>query len=332
MGDRSKQARRSLILIAIIVGAAAWGAVSAAGGSSTTASKHGPHCPLTRRAASCWDTGTGVPGYAEAQILAGHSTLRHVRGNVTVRRAGAVIANRWIDGCVAVDADNVTIEDSLIHTQHTCKGGNRTTAPSAINDGGNGNGAVTGLVIKDTEVDGINIGGDSFGVSGVNFTCTGCNVHGFAKNIAAGYRVLIMNSYSHDLSTNDQCNHASDIYADSGLYITVEHSYLQASGTSDNCITAAFMNGGSYGPPAHVRIDRSFLEGYAGADMQEGCGSTYVVVTGNAFSDNNGYGGTDYVYGFDRQDTGNVWSGNYVPERSHRPAPPPRGDPGTGGC
>jgi hypothetical protein len=38
------------------------------------------------------------------------------------------------------------------------------------------------------------------------------------------------------------------------------------------------------------------------------------------------------VYGFDVQDAGMVWSGNYVPELAKKPAPPPSGNPGTDGC
>lgn len=308
------------------------GSGTGTGAPATPGTAAAPACPLTLAGAGCWEANTGVPGYSETQILAGDSPLKHVTGNLVVRAPGAVIANEWIDGCVAIDADNVTIENSLIDTRNTCQGGNGTTAPSAINDGGGGNDAVTGLVIENSEVDGLNVAGDSYGIAGVNYMCIGCNVHGFAKNLAAGASVLIESSYSHDLSINDQCAHASDVYADSGVDIAVEHSYLQATGTSDGCITAAFMNGGSYGPPSNITVHDNFLEGTAGADMQEGCGSTNVSVTDNAFSDQNGFSGTDYVYGFDRRDAGNVWSGNYVPEHSDEPAPPPNGDPGTGTC
>ena len=287
-------------------------------------------CALTAAAESCWASHTGVPGYTEAPILAGQSPLRHVIGDITVTTAGAVISNEWIDGCVAIDANNVTIKDSLIHTRDQCNGGNGRTAASAVNDG-NGS-SPTGLVIQDTEVDGMDSVGDAYGVSGDNFTCLRCNVHGFSKNVSAGNAVLIQDSYSHDLSTNAECSHSSTVYADSATNVTLEHSYLRATGTSDGCISAAFMNGGSYGAPSDDTVDNSYLEGVTGADMQEGCGSTNVHVTNNAFSGDNGYNGTDYVYGFDGRNAGNVWSGNYVPELSKVPAPPPRGNPGTGNC
>ena len=287
-------------------------------------------CALTAAAEPCWASHTGVPGYTEAQIVAGRSSLRHVIGDVVVMNPGTVISNEWIDGCVSIDASNVTIEDSLIRTHDTCQGGNDGTASSALNDG-NGP-APTGLVIRDVEVDGMNAVGDAYGVSGNNYTCVRCNVHGFSKNIAAGSEVLIRDTYSHDLTINDQCSHASAVYADSAKNVRVEHSYLRASGTSDGCITAAFMNGGSWSLPTGDTLDSSYLEGLAGADMQEACGSTSIHVTNNAFSSANGYGGTDYVYGFNPHNAGNIWRGNYVPQLAHAPAPPPSGVPDPGPC
>ncbi len=319
---------------ALCLAFAALGAValSSCGGSAVGSAVSTPtvQCALTAAAEPCWASHTGVPSYDEAQIVAGRSPLRHVVGHVTITTPGSVIAHEWIDGCIAIDADNVTIKDSLIRSQDTCQGGGHTTASSAINDGSGP--SPNGLLIEDTEVDGMQAIGDAYGISGDNYTCLRCNVHGFSKNLAAGTSVLIKDSYSHDLTTRDHCSHASAVYANSATNVRVEHSYLIASGTSDGCITAAFMNGGSYGPPHGDSIEHSYLEGLAGADLQEGCGSTDIQVTDNAFSDNNGYNGTDFVYGFDSRDRGNVWRGNYVPELSRAPAPPPSGDPGTGYC
>ncbi len=60
-----------------------------------------------------------------------------------------------------------------------------------------------------------------------------------------------------------------------------------------------------------------------GADMQEGCGSTYITVTNNAFSSDNGYGGNDYIYGYNPSDTAMTWTGNYVAETNGAfPQPP----------
>ncbi len=272
-------------------------------------------CALTASASSCWAAHTGVTngtGFTEAQILAGTSTLRHVVGDQTITQAGTVISNEWIDGCIAVKASNVTIQNSLIRTQDGCSGGNGQAAPSAINDGGVGS-SVTGLRIVDTEVDSMNANFDSGGVSDVNYTCLRCDVHGFVHNFWAGSNVVIQDSYSAALSTNNGSLHTESVDADSGTNITIEHDFLYAGATS-NSVTGAFMNGASWGPATHITVDSSFLAGGAGADMAEGCTGSYITVTNTGFSSNNGWGGTDYMYGFNPARPGMVWSGNYVPE------------------
>jgi hypothetical protein len=182
--------------------------------------------------------------------------LKHVMGDIAVRTAGTVIANEWIDGCIAIEANDVTIEDSLITTQDGCSGGNHGTTPSAINDG---NGSTPrGLMIKHTEVDGLNDTGDAYGVTAVNYTCDHCNVHGFAKDLQESNNVLIKDTYAHDLTTNDECVHANVVYDESGTDSTVEHSYLDATGTSTGCITTAFNFEGGWGPPRNLTLDDSY--------------------------------------------------------------------------
>jgi hypothetical protein len=284
-------------------------------------------CALTAAASSCWAAHTGVlngTGFSEPQILAGASTLQHVVGDQTITKDGTVIANQWIDGCIAVKANNVTIRNSLIRTQDGCVGGNGQAAPTAINDGGgDGSGTVvTGLTIVDTDVDGMNVNFDMSGISGMNYTCLRCNVHGFIHNFWATQNVLIQDSYSANLSTNNGGLHTESVDADSANHVTIEHSYLYAF-TGNDAVTGAFMNGGSWGPANHISVDSSYLEGGAGADMVENCGATYISVTNSAFSSNNGWNGTSYIYGYNPAGAGVVWSGNYIPESNKAfPQPP----------
>jgi hypothetical protein len=285
-------------------------------------------CGLNAAASACWAAHTGVlngTGFTEAQILAGSSTLKHVVGDQTITKDGTVISNEWIDGCIAVKANNVTIVNSLIRTQDGCIGGNGQAAPTAINDGGGdgtGAGVVTGLNITDTDVDGMNVNFDLSGISGMNYTCTRCNVHGFIHNMWATQNVVIQDSYSANLSTNNGGLHTEAVDADSANHVTIEHSYLY-SYTGDDAVTGALMNGASWGPANHIHVDSSFLEGGSGADMVEDCGATYISVTNTAFSSNNGWGSTDYIYGFNPSSAGMVWSGNTVPETGATfPEPP----------
>ncbi len=276
----------------------------------------GVPCALNAGAESCWAAHTGVPGYTEAQILAGMSNLTHKTGDLTITQDGTVIDGVWLDGCIAVRANNVTIKRSLIRSQGGCQGGNGQASASAVNSGNsaaNGQG-ITGLVIQDTEVDGMNPSFDSAGIGASDYRCTRCNVHGFHKNFWLLNNAAIVDSYSHDLaSPNPSCIHAETVNADSATNVSVVHSFLKASG-ADGCVTGALMNGGSWGPGSNVTIDRNYLEGTAGADAVGACGATQISYTNNAFSNNNGYSGTLFIYGFNKSGAGNVWSGNFIPE------------------
>jgi hypothetical protein len=315
------------------------GGAGSSGGSSGSVP-----CALTHAAGadgtnSCWATHTGVQngtGFSEAQILAGQSTLKHVVGDQVLSTAGAVVKNEWIDGCVEIAAPNVTLEDSLVHSDHQCRPADGTTAPAAISTGRQS----TGALVRDVTVDAIDPGngsdGDSRGVSlySGGSECLRCNVFGFSKDFlldgSSSGRTLLQDSYGHDLahdwptpSTQTGCPHENVIFDDSSNYVTIEHSYAIAT-AAGNCATGAIDDLGDYGAFGHDVVDSSYAEGGLAADMYTGragaCGSPYTV-TNNALSNDNGYNSTDTINYW--TDTGNTWSGNYVPETGAAfPEPP----------
>jgi hypothetical protein len=265
-------------------------------------------CALTAAAESCWDTHTGVPGWTEEQIVAGQSPLQKVVGDVTVTVPGSVIDGKYIEGCIAVKANNVTIKNTLVRTSRACVGGSGQATGSAINTGG----TATGLVIQDTEVDGLNANFDYTAIGPQGYTCIRCNVHGAVKNFWAGSNVTIRESYVHHPSTRNGSIHGEPIMADSGNNITIDHSWVSAVGAG--YMTGAVQFLASWGPGTGLTINNTFLEGGVGADLATDTRATNVRITNNAFSNNNGYGGTSFVYGFNRSGAGNVWTGNYVPQ------------------
>ena len=340
-------------------------ATNAAGSAKATSAGVGPvtgspmtvACPLTDAAGgngvtSCWATQTGVQGAtgdAEAEIEAGAHGFRHVAHSVTIRVGGRSISHEWISGCVAVDAPNVTISDSLITPPNgdVCAGGNNGTASSAIN---NGDGSSTeGLLVQDTTVDGGNSTGNEFGVS-INYgECLRCNVFGFAKNFASGtnsaaHPAIFQDDYSHDLSTNScypypggcttaaggassDCAHDNGFYMNSSAYVDLQHVYSILTGAG-YCTTGAISNLADYGIPSNMTVNDSYMEGDTGADLYTGkpgaCGTPDIIITNNAFSNDNGYEGTDFVNFWTT--VGNTWSGNYVPETGAALGPFPISD------
>lgn len=293
--------------------------------ASTTPVSGAVPCELKKSAENCWAENTGVKsgtGYTAAQIVAGQSNLTKVTsqatapagttfsgGSLTVSQNGAVIDRIWLEGCIAVKAANVTIKNSLIRTSASCYGGSGSAAGAAINTDGTG---TAGLLIQDTEVDAMNATYDYTGIGARDFTCIRCNVHGAVKNIWAGTNVTVKESYVHDLSTRNGTIHSEAIMSDSGSNITLDHNFLEAGSTG--YVTAAVQFLASWGAGQNLTINNSYLEGGGGANFATSPSNYNIRVTNNAFSNNNGYGGTNFVYGFNKANQGMVWSGNYVPE------------------
>jgi hypothetical protein len=101
----------------------------------------------------------------------------------------------------------------------------------------------------------------------------------------------------------------------SSTYVDLEHDYSILTGAG-YCTTGAITNLADYGTPNNMTVTDSYMEGDAGADLYTGkagaCGTPNIVVTNNAFSDDNGYNGTDFVNFWTT--VGNTWSGNYIAE------------------
>jgi len=270
-------------------------------------------CDLTPAAEACWASHTGVPGWSGAQIVAGRSPLEHVVGDVAVTVPGTVIDGKWIDGCISVEANDVTIRNTLVRTQNRCYGGNGQAAGSAINIGNaqrSSPGVVSGLLITDSEVDAMDAPFDAGGIGAHGYTCVRCNVHGGVKNLWATDGVTIRDSYIHHPSTANGTIHSESINADSGGRVTVDHSFVSSTGTSYVTGAVAFL--ASWGPGHDLTINESFLEGGEGADLAIAPVNTGIRITNNAFSNVNGYDGTTFVYGFDPSNPGMVWSGNRI--------------------
>lgn len=268
-------------------------------------------CALKGSAEGCWAANTGVPGYTEAQILAGQSNLTKVSGNMTITQDGAVVSDVWLEGCISVKAKNVTIRNTFIHTLNRCKGGDGINAGAAI-DTGQTESIAGGLKISNVTINGMNDPLDRAGISGSGWTADRVNVHGFTKDVWPNSNVTISNSYLHDLSTAAGSTHVDTFMFFGGGNITLTHSFVKANGC---CVTAAIGILGTY--PGHdVTIDGNYAEGGSGADIGPAGGSIVqrVRVVNNALSPTNGWGGTTFATHFDSSMPGSLWSNNYNSE------------------
>jgi len=279
-------------------------------------------CGLTISAKSCWAGNTGVPGWTEADILAGRSPLRHVVGDQTITTDGAVIDSQWIDGCIAVRANNVTIKNSFVRSLGGCFGGDQSAAPSVINTGGchTTAGTVTGLKIVDSEMDAGNNGSGSshVGIGSCNYELLRVNAHGGSMTLWAGSNIKLTDSFIHDPTNAASPDHTEAIDADSGSHVTINHNWISAA----NSPQSSYQTGGlsinnSWGPASYFSVTNNFIEGANGADVNFGCGDTCrpwgaannTTFTGNRLSPNTAYG-NQFFYGWNGSNAGNVWSDN----------------------
>ena len=124
---------------------------------------------------------TTVWNYPDASNTGPTGSLRESTGNITVSTPGAVIENRKINGCVSVNARDVTIRNSEIH----CDGS------SAVWSGS------TGLLVEDTEIE-CGHHPRQTGLTPQNFTVRRSELFGCENIIWAEQNVVIEDNYIHD--------------------------------------------------------------------------------------------------------------------------------------
>ncbi|MHC5797838.1 right-handed parallel beta-helix repeat-containing protein [Lacisediminihabitans sp. FW035] len=242
-----------------------------------------------------WPTAatTGVPA----------GTRLTASGSLTIRTAGTVIDGLDITGDVSIMAPNVTIKNSRVTGQIDNES--------------------TGTLIQRVEIAGPGVSGAfDAAVGWSNFTCDGCNVHGWGKGFyMVDGNVTIKNSWVHDLSVSGDPgsggSHNEAIFTQGGTNYVITGNRLD-SGTAPNFSAAValygqqkavmnslvqgnLMNGGGYCiyagydagiKPSNVR----FLDNTFGNSAYSSCGKygpavAFYAGNGNQWSNNVMLGG-----------------------------------------
>ena len=274
---------------------------SAAGSASATvhtmppATGHPPSpSPSPPSPAMVWPsaTNTGVPA---------GTVLTKVTTQINVTTPGTVLTGLDVEGtCIEVHASNVTISNTLIHSNNGC--GAQHSLILVDN-------SLTGVVVKDTEIDGIDMGGLA-GIQGGNVTCLRCNIH----SVPAGVWFVggtVSDSFIHDMSPN---NTVAPIWVGGSVGpIVLVHNTLRGGSLSAADVDLVPF----FAPITNVQINDNLLTGgrycyEGGSQGGYGAQSTNIVVTGNHFSrtayPNCGSVGPHTNRGLNRP--GMVWSGN----------------------
>jgi hypothetical protein len=179
--------------------------------------------------------GTGFPDASTTGVPPG--TTLTPSGGMTINAAGTVVDRRDISGPVVVNAPNVTIRNSRI----------RTTAFWAIDNNS------TGLVIEDSEIDGLGANGTCIGSD--NFTVRRADIRGCENgfNICCNGNVLIEDSYIHDLTTANEAHTDGAQIGQGASDIVFRHNTIipQSSGPARSTSCIIMWNGDN---PQNTRV------------------------------------------------------------------------------
>jgi hypothetical protein len=141
-------------------------------------------------------------------------------GDLHVTSDGAVVDAMLIQGCVFIEANDVTIKRSKVVRGDSCEWSAAIEA---------GYGAYAGTLIEDVEVDGgapdsPNVA--SIALIGVhNYTARRLHVHHGGRAFNIGDNVVIEDSYIHDMYGEGD-SHNSGIGSNSGTNITLRHNTI----------------------------------------------------------------------------------------------------------
>ena len=206
----------------------------------------------------------------------------------TISVADTVIENRLIDDAIRPDADGIIIRNCVL---------------TAGWFGVDATSAATNLLIEDCTI----IGGANCGIAlngMVGATVRRCNISGGADGMkVGGTDITVRDNYIHDLAQAAE-SHNDGIQCSSGTGLSFLHNWIASPDTS--CI-AMFAGQGTW---TDVLIQDNYLTGPGYPLYAAGADGTYIRIQTNTF----GTWGYGPVSDWNSAGTGNVWSGNVLPD------------------
>lgn len=222
-------------------------------------------------------TNTGVPA----------GTVLTPSGSITVTVDNTVLSGLDVNGCITVNAKNVTIKNTRVR----CNGYYPIRA-----DGG------SNTLIQDVTIDGMGSSTPT-AVYGDSYTVLRANIFGVGDGPRAGSNVTVQDSYIHDLVVANG-SHNDGIQSTGGSNIVIRGNNIQHPGQGN----ATLMLTPTFGPLSNVLVENNLLNGgaftvHAGGDPTEAA-TTNVVFRNNRF-------GRDYLYGIKSFGVGDIsWTNN----------------------
>ena len=220
-------------------------------------------------------------------------------GSISVTVNGTVIDSKDVNGDVYVNANNVTIKNSKIHSS-----GGSATMGIRIADG------KTGTKILDSEIY-TNNGGYE-GILGGDLIACGNYIHGWENGMTIGGNSIVQANYFDKLAGGQASPHFDGIEVYFGGNITLWGNNIRMTDTSNNWLgdTGAINVTAWSGNIATVDIKGNWLGGGSYTvyvDEQNGSQATNVTITDNKWYRGSAQYGTHLI-----RDNSSVvtWSGN----------------------
>lgn len=218
------------------------------------------------------ETNTGVPAGTELRPS----------GSITVTQDGAVVNARHVQGTISIEADNVTVRNTLVQSDSD-------GYPIHVD------GDAQGALIEDVEID--NMGGTGIGIlfsSGTSGTVRRANIHSGEDGIRIqASNVSLEYSYIHDLHRQPNGHHDA-VQIRSGDNITLLGNTLLAYNAETNDpMNAAIQIGSLVGDDqiSNLRVIGNYMDG--GSFTVNGGGRNEVdsaIYSENRFGRNSRYG------------------------------------------
>lgn len=216
-------------------------------------------------------TNTGVPVGTNLTVFP---------GDLDATTPGATYSALDIQGCVDINAANVTIQNSRI----TCA---RVSSSVKVFSGN--------VTIQDTEIDGDEGAGNCVGSN--DFTLIRVNLHNCLDGVRANGNVIIQDSYIHALHRVEGGHHDT-IQTTQGSNITIEHNTLFPFYNNDP-MNAAYIAGEDQGDISDVLVHNNLLNG-GNFTLYIAVGMVNATYTNNVFGRDHRFGpvsGNDALVG-----------------------------------
>ena len=230
----------------------------------------------------------GWPGPTNTGVPAGVQLTPS--GSIVVTTPGTVIDARDVSGTIEImpGANNVTIKRTRVRS------GNNW--PIRVNDG------VSGTMIQDVEVDGLNSSSQQAAIGWSGMTVSRANVHNTPEGVRLSSNGTVSDSWIHDLCQACAGYHSQDIGNFGGSHNRIIHNNL----SNPNSATAVIFFKSDMGSIDDNQVVGNLLDGgnYTIYSVSGGNGTpTNVLIQNNRF-------GRTYVYGISDLEGNPAWTGN----------------------